>query len=161
MKINIRPAIAEDCPRLMELIQELATYERAADQVTVSLETFIQNGFSNNPVWWAYVAEQDSKIVGFALWYIRYSTWKGPRMYLEDIIVTESARGQGIGALLFNALLKEADDLKLDGITWQVLDWNEPALNFYKKYAAKLDGEWINGSLEAADVKNLLVLQSK
>jgi GNAT superfamily N-acetyltransferase len=161
MKINIRRALEKDCAHLLELVQELATYERAADEVSVSLETFSKCGFSEKPIWWAYVAEQDSKIVGFALWYIRYSTWKGPRMYLEDIIVTESARGQGIGALLFNALLKEADDLKLTGIAWQVLDWNEPAINFYKKYAAKLDGEWINGSLEAADVKNLLALQSK
>jgi GNAT superfamily N-acetyltransferase len=115
---------------MMELIHELAVYERAPDEVTVTLEHFVASGFGTNPVWWALVAEQDGLIQGFALYYIRYSTWKGQRMYLEDLIVTEVARGNGIGALLMNGLIAEARERNLNGITWQVLNWNEPALNF-------------------------------
>ncbi|HEY8388151.1 MAG TPA: GNAT family N-acetyltransferase, partial [Parasegetibacter sp.] len=100
------------------------------------------------PVWWAFCAESDNVIHGFALYYIRYSTWKGQRMYLEDIVVTENMRGKGIGKLLFDALIEEAKQKKLNGISWQVLDWNQPAINFYKKYKADFDSEWINCSLE-------------
>jgi ribosomal protein S18 acetylase RimI-like enzyme len=99
-------------------------------------------------VWWAFLAEEGGVILGFALYYIRYSTWKGQRMYLEDIVVTDSARGRGIGKNLFDALIKEAKEKKLCGIVWQVLEWNEPAINFYKKYNAKFDPEWINCSIE-------------
>lgn len=147
-KITIRNAVENDCPRMMELIRELAEYERAPEQVTVSLEHFKQSGFGNNPVWWALVAVENNTILGFALFYIRYSTWKGQRMYLEDIIVTAQARGKGIGKLLFDELLIEAKEKNLSGIVWQVLDWNEPALNFYKKYNAKIESEWLNGSLD-------------
>jgi GNAT superfamily N-acetyltransferase len=145
--ITIRQARREDCPRLMELIRELAEYEKAPQEVTVSLEEFEDAGFSANPVWWALVAEEDGKIQGFALYYIRYSTWKGQRMYLEDIIVTEEKRGQGIGKLLFDELIVEAKKRKLNGIVWQVLEWNEPAIQFYKKYQANFDPEWINCSI--------------
>jgi GNAT superfamily N-acetyltransferase len=145
MSIVIRKAIKEDCPRLLELITELAVYEKAPQEVTVSLNHFEESGFGQNPVWWAFAAEAEGKVEGFALYYIRYSTWKGQRMYLEDIIVTEKMRGKGLGKLLFDALIEEAKEKKLSGITWQVLDWNEPAINFYKKYYnAYLDPEWIN-----------------
>ncbi|MFZ1800946.1 MAG: GNAT family N-acetyltransferase [Chitinophagaceae bacterium] len=147
-KITVRNAVENDCPRMLELIRELAVYERAPDAVTATLEHFIESGFGEKPVWWAFVAEENKIIVGFALYYIRYSTWKGQRMYLEDIIVTESARGKGIGKLLFDELLIEARQRNLGGLTWQVLDWNEPALNFYKKYNAKMESEWLNGSLD-------------
>ncbi len=140
----IRRALKEDCGRLLELVKELALYERAPEQVTVSLEEFEQAGFSEKPVWWAFVAEEDGYIAGFALYYIRYSTWKGCRMYLEDILVTEEHRGKGIGKLLFDQLIVEAKERNLHGIVWQVLEWNEPAINFYKKYKAEMDGEWVN-----------------
>ena len=97
MDIKIRRAIKEDCPRLLELVTELAIYEKAPDEVTVTLDHFIESGFGNIPVWWAFVAEEDGVIHGFALYYIRYSTWKGQAMYLEDIIVTESMRGKKVG----------------------------------------------------------------
>lgn len=145
--IIIRKATAEDCPRLLELVQELADYEKAPDEVTVTLEHFIESGFGNKPVWWAFVAEVNDQIQGFALYYIRYSTWKGQRMYLEDLLVTNEMRGKGIGKILFNALIAEAKEKKFTGIVWQVLDWNEPAINFYKKYNAGFDGEWINCSI--------------
>lgn len=147
MNINIRPAEKKDCARLLELIQELADYEKAPDEVTVTLQHFEESGFGTNPVWWAFVAEDENTIQGFALYYVRYSTWKGQRMYLEDIIVTEKMRGKGIGALLFDQLIQEAKRKGFNGIAWQVLQWNEPAINFYKKYNAIFDGEWINCSI--------------
>jgi GNAT superfamily N-acetyltransferase len=144
MNISIRKAKKEDCPRIMELVTELAVYERAPNEVTVSLEHFEKSGFGSKPVWWAFVAEVDGKIEGFALFYIRFSTWKGQRMYLEDLIVTEEMRGKGLGKLLFDKLINEAKKRKLNGIQWQVLEWNEPAINFYKKYNAAFDPDWVN-----------------
>jgi len=145
--VKIRKAAREDCPRMLELVHELALYERAPYEVTVSLEHFAESGFGPNPVWWAFVAEENGIIKGFALYYIRYSTWKGQKMYLEDIIVTESSRGKGIGGMLMDALIKEAKDRNFKGITWQVLNWNEPAFNFYRKYNVQFDEEWTNGIL--------------
>jgi GNAT superfamily N-acetyltransferase len=148
MQINIRPAVQQDCPRLLELVKELAIYERAPDAVTVTLEHFVQSGFGKNPVWWGFVAEVDGKIQGFALYYVRYSTWKGQAMYLEDIIVTEELRGKGIGKLLFERLIEEAKEKNFNRMVWQVLDWNQPAINFYKKYNAEFDAGWLNSSID-------------
>jgi len=147
MEIKIRKAVRKDCARMMELIQELATYEKAPDEVTVSFSHFEESGFGANPVWWAFVAEVSGVVVGMALYYVRYSTWKGQRMYLEDILVTEEMRGKKIGGLLFDALIEEAKEKKFMGMNWQVLDWNEPAINFYKKYNASFDPEWLNCSI--------------
>jgi len=170
MDIKIRRAVKEDCSRLLELVHELAVYEKAPNEVTVTLGHFIESGFSATPVWWAFVASPlqtspglafgkpsaaeggggftEGPIVGFALYYIRYSTWKGQRMYLEDIVVTEKARGKGIGKLLMDRLIVEAKEKKFSGIMWQVLEWNEPAINFYKKYYnANFDTEWTNCSI--------------
>lgn len=147
MEIKIRRALPADCPRLLELVHELAVYEKAPDEVTVTLDHFTQSGFGPNPVWWAFVAEADGIVAGFALYYIRYSTWKGQAMYLEDILVTESMRGNKIGAMLFDRLIEEAKEKKFNRIIWQVLEWNEPAINFYKKYNAEFDPEWVNCSI--------------
>lgn len=147
MNIVIRRAVKEDCVRLMELVNELAHYEKAPEEVTVTMPHFIESGFGENPVWWAFVAEVDGRVEGFALYYIRYSTWKGQRMYLEDILVTEKMRGNGLGKMLFDRLIEEAKEKQFKGMVWQVLDWNEPAINFYKKYDANFDAGWVNVSL--------------
>ncbi|MBO9561326.1 MAG: GNAT family N-acetyltransferase [Niastella sp.] len=154
MNINIRRAVKEDCPRLMELIHELAVFEKAPDEVTVPMEHFVESGFGANPVWWAFVAETSATadspatVYGFALYYVRYSTWKGQRLYLEDLLVSEAMRGQGLGKLLFERVLEEAKEKKYSGMVWQVLDWNEPAINFYKKYNAVISDEWMNCTID-------------
>ncbi|MDB5022825.1 MAG: acetyltransferase family protein [Mucilaginibacter sp.] len=150
----IRTAKKEDCPRLLDLVHELALFERAPEEVTVTLQEFEDAGFGNKPVWKAFVAEADGLIVGFALYYIRYSTWKGCRMYLEDLIITESWRGKGIGRLLFDQLVQQARESGFNGMTWQVLDWNEPAINFYKKYEATIEAGWLNASLSKQQIMN-------
>ncbi len=148
MEIVIRSAVKNDSKRLMELIQQLAVYERAPDEVSATLAHFEENGFGKNRVWWAFVAEADGIVQGFVLYYIRYSTWKGRRMYLEDFLVNEEVRGHGIGKLLFDKLIEEAKEKKFSGVVWQVLDWNEPAINFYKKYeGVNFDGGWLNCSI--------------
>ena len=148
MNIIIRKAEKKDLKRLMELIYQLAVFERAPQEMTVTLEHFEESGFGENPVWWAFVAEVDERVEGFALFYIRYSTWKGRRMYLEDILVNEELRGKGIGKLLFDKIIEEAKERKLNGIVWQVLDWNEPAINFYKKFeGVNFDSGWLNCSI--------------
>ena len=147
MTVTIRRAEKKDCPRMLELIKELAEYERAPNEVTVSPDHFEESGFGKNPVWWAFVAEEDGFIQGFALYYVRYSTWKGQAMYLEDIIVTEKMRGKQIGRMLFERLFEEAKEKGWNRIVWQVLDWNEPAINFYKKYNSNFDSGWINCSV--------------
>lgn len=148
MSITIRRAQRADCPRILELVKELAAYEKAPDAVTVSLDHFAESGFGENPVWWGFVAETGGIIAGFALYYIRFSTWKGQRLYLEDILVTKSMRGQGIGKMLFDRLIEEGKARNLSGMVWQVLEWNEPAIHFYEKYHADLDPTWVNGGID-------------
>ncbi|MER3463760.1 MAG: GNAT family N-acetyltransferase [Chitinophagaceae bacterium] len=145
--VIIRRAVKEDCPRILELVQELAEYERAPNEVTVTLEHFTDSGFGEKPVWWAFVAEINGKVEGFAMYYVRFSTWKGQRMYLEDLIVTERLRSKGIGKKLFDQLIIEAKEKGFNAIVLQVLEWNEPAINFYKKYNASFDAEWLNASI--------------
>lgn len=146
----IREGKKEDLPRVLELIKELATYEKAPDAVTNTVEMMEKDGFGENPVFGFFVAEDKVKgIVGISIYYYRYSTWKGRRLYLEDIVVTESERGGGIGKLLFDRTIQKGKEEGCSGMVWQVLDWNEPAINFYKKYYnATLDPEWINCSIE-------------
>lgn len=155
MNIALRIAKKEDCPRLLELVHELAHFEKAPEEVTVTLQEFEDAGFGEKPVWKAFVAQANGLIVGFALYYIRYSTWKGCRMYLEDLIITEAMRGKGIGKLLFNRLIVEAKELGFTGMVWQVLDWNEPAINFYKKYEANIDAGWLNASLSKEQLSKI------
>jgi len=155
MNLNIRTAEKADCPRLLELIAELALFEKAPEEVTVTLKEFEDAGFGKQAVWKAFTAEVDGFIVGFALYYIRYSTWKGRRMYLEDLIITEAYRSRGIGMLLIKTLIKEALAKGFSGMLWQVLDWNEPAIGFYKKLNASFDGAWTNVSLSKEQLSTI------
>ena len=149
MPVIIRKAVKEDCRRMMELVQELAIYEKEPNAITVSFDHFVESGFGEHPVWWAYVAETGGRVEGFALYYIRYSTWKGQRMYLEDLLVTDRLRGKGLGKLLFDQLIETAKEKNYSGIAWQVLDWNEPAINFYKKLGnVNFDNAWVNCSID-------------
>jgi GNAT superfamily N-acetyltransferase len=158
--INIREAKQDDCIRLLELVNELALFERAPQEVTVTLKEFEDAGFGERPVWKAFIAEADGLIIGFGLYYVRYSTWKGCRMYLEDLIITEPMRGRGFGKLLFDRLVREAQEMNYNGMTWQVLDWNEPAINFYKKYGAGIEAGWLNASLSKEQIHHIAVTQN-
>jgi N-acetylglutamate synthase-like GNAT family acetyltransferase len=144
MNIKVRKGIKSDLPEVLELIKELAEYERAPLEVTNTLAMMEEDGFGNNPVFEFFVAEADGKIVGMALYYIKYSTWKGKCLFLEDIIVTENMRCHRIGEKLFYSVAMVAKEMKVQRMEWQVLEWNEPAINFYKKHNAEFDGEWIN-----------------
>lgn len=149
--VLIRKAVLEDCASMLDLIKELAEYEKALHEVTVTLDEFIQDGFGISPVWGAFVAEFEGEIVGISLYYDRYSTWKGRRLYLEDLVVTERLRGKQIGKMLFDATLEYGKSKNYSGMVFQVLHWNEPAINFYKKYSPKFDNEWLNVSIELKD----------
>lgn len=146
-EVLIRKAVPEDCAAMLELVKELADYEKALHEVTLTLEDFIEDGFGKSPVWGAFVAELDGKIVGISLYYDRYSTWKGRRLYLEDLVVTEKLRGKQIGKKLFEATLEYGKSNQYSGMVFQVLNWNESAINFYKKYSPKFDDEWLNVSI--------------
>lgn len=149
----IRRGNIDDLPRALELVTELATFERAADQVTNTVKQMERDGFGPEPIFGFFVAENENGIVGLSLFYWRYSTWKGKRLYLEDIIVTESQRGKGIGKRLFERTLQHALDSNCSGMMWQVLDWNSPAIEFYKKYGSSLTNEWINCTLEKEQIE--------
>lgn len=147
MTTFIRKAKATDMPRVLELIKELAIYEHAEEQVENTVEQLTEDAFGAHPTFECIVAEKENQVVGFAAFYTSYSTWKGNCLYLEDLLVTERLRRTGIGKLLFDEVLRIAKERKAARFEWQVLDWNEPAINFYKKYNADLDPEWINGKL--------------
>lgn len=148
MSVIIRKGIREDVPVMFELIKELALYEKAPEQVTNTVEQMYLDGFGHNPIFGSIVAEVAGEVVGLALYYYRYSTWKGKRLYLEDLIVSEKMRGKGLGEKLLEATIQQGKDDACTGVMWQVLDWNEPAINFYKKFGTRMDGEWINVHLD-------------
>src|SRR6187549_1754002 len=142
MNVKIRKAEASDMDAIHKLVCELAEYEHGLHRVTTTPESY-RKDFAEK-VFDAYVAEVDGEILGMALYYMNFSTWRGKMMYLEDFIVKESMRGHGIGARLFDAFLEEAKRQVCTMAKWQVLDWNEPAIHFYKKYDVVFDKEWID-----------------
>ncbi|MDA8886415.1 GNAT family N-acetyltransferase [Bacteroidia bacterium] len=147
-KVTIRKAKQTDVPVMLELIKELAVFENAPLEVANTEERMIEDGFGVDKIYDAFVAEIDNKIVGTAITYYRYSTWKGKCLYLEDLIISEAYRGLGAGQQLFNYCIDFGKENNCKKMIWQVLDWNQPAIDFYKKYGAHLVGEWINGSLD-------------
>ena len=142
-------------PQMLALVQELAVFERAPNEVTVSEQHMLEAGFGEDPVWVGWVAEAEGAIVGMAVCYERYSTWKGRRLYLEDIIVTEKARRLRIGEKLFRQCAAYAVVMNYSGMLWQVLEWNVDAIRFYDRFGAKFSKEWLNGSLELDQLKKL------
>ncbi len=148
--ISIRPGARTDIPQAFDLVTELAVYEKAADQVSNTADQMAEDGFGPNPIFGMLVAEDSDgqKIVGMALYYFRYSTWKGKRLYLEDIVVTEAFRGYGIGKLLLDATIDMAKETGCTGMMWQVLDWNEPAIGFYQQFGTRFDNGWTNCHLD-------------
>jgi len=154
MNIKLRKAKESDLPIVLDLIQELATYEKAPNEVTVTLEELKRDGFGSNPIFEIILAEEKDEIFGMAFYFYSYSTWKGKCIYLEDIIVREKYRGMKIGKLLFEAVIMKCKEMGAKRMQWQVLDWNTPAINFYKKYNASLDQTWLNGRLTEKQIKH-------
>jgi GNAT superfamily N-acetyltransferase len=148
MTVKIRKAQKKDLPAVLGLIRELAAYEKAPKEVEVNLKELERDGFGKRKNYDCFVAKTEKgRIVGIALYYIKYSTWKGNCIYLDDIIVTESLRRQGIGKQLFEAVVSVAEKMKVRKLEWQVLSWNKPAISFYKKYSTVFDNEWVNCKL--------------
>ena len=155
MSAIIRKGVKSDLPRVLELIKELAVFENAPNEVEVSVDEMMNWGFGQDKIFDFFVLEKESVIVGIAVYYYKYSTWKGKCLFLEDIIVTESERKNGYGKLLFNEVVKVAKAKKVRRMEWQVLDWNTAAIEFYKKYQANLDGEWINCKLTFDQIQSM------
>jgi GNAT superfamily N-acetyltransferase len=152
--VSIRKGIKSDLPAVLELIRELAIYEKAEGEVIVTVKTLEDDGFGPHPYFHFFVAEMDSKIVGLALYYIKYSTWKGKCVFLEDLIVTSSYRKHGIGKKLFNEVVKTAKEMHAERMEWQVLDWNEPAIDFYKSFDTHFAPEWVNCKLVGKQIQD-------
>ena len=151
---RIRRGTVEDLQAILDLIVELAIYEKAEHEVENSTEQMKLDGFGERPVFDFFVVEENEMIVGTAIYYFRYSTWKGKALYLEDLVVSEKHRGKGYGKALLDAIVKQAKSDNCKQVRWQVLDWNEPAINFYNSIGADLDAEWINCTLDAQQIAN-------
>lgn len=147
MEVVVKKGGKEHLSSILDLIKELAVYEKEPDAVIIDEKNLERYGFGEEKIFDFFVAEVGGTVVGTAIYYYRYSTWEGRSIYLEDLIVSEPYRGKGIGDLLFKALIQKAKELKVNRLEWQVLNWNTPAINFYKKYNAGLDDEWVNGRL--------------
>ena len=155
MKITIRKGGKKDLPAALDLIKELADYEHALKEVTITLEDLEKDGFEDNPCYWFLVAEDKEQIIGLSFYFVRYSTWKGRFLFLEDFVIKEEYRRRGIGSKLFEETIKICQEIKLNGMIWQVLDWNTPAINFYKKYNADISDKWLNGKLTKEQIEQI------
>ena len=155
MKITIRKGVKKDLPCVLKLIKELADYENALNEVTITLKELEKDGFGSNPLYWFLVAEKRNKIIGLSFYFIRYSTWKGKFLFLEDFVIEKQYRNQGVGSALFEATINICKQLKLNGMIWQILDWNKSAINFYKKYNADISSKWLNGKLTIKQIDKI------
>ena len=153
----IRKATKNDMPSVLELIQELATFEKEPDAVVVTVDDLVRDGFSENPLFQCFVAEVDGEIIGMALYYYRYSTWKGKTIHLEDLIVKENKRGTGAGFALYKEIIKEGKAENVRRIEWNVLDWNTPAIDFYEKSGAKVLGDWRVVHMDDKGIERFLI----
>ena len=153
----IRKATEKDMPYVLELIQELATFEKEPDAVVVTVADLIRDGFSEHPLFHCYVAEKENTIIGMALFYYRYSTWKGKTIHLEDLIVKADQRGTGAGFALYKEIIKQGKKDKVRRIEWNVLDWNTPAIDFYEKSGAKVLNDWRVVQMDENGIERFLI----
>lgn len=156
MKITVREAIAEDMPEVLNLIKELATFEKESNAVEVTAEDLVRDGFGEAPLFRCFVGELHGKIGGMALVYPRYSTWKGPVLHLEDLIVTETMRGSGLGTALLARVVQYGHEIRSKRISWEVLDWNEPAISFYERKGARVMRDWDVVQLDEQGILNFI-----
>jgi GNAT superfamily N-acetyltransferase len=152
--IRIRKGEKSDLPAVLALIRELALFEKAPDEVTNTVEDMEIDGFGERPAFEFYVAEIENEIAGLALYFIKYSTWKGKGIYLDDLIVTEKHRGKGIGKKLLDTIILEAKKINAKQMHWQVLDWNEPAIKFYEQFGATIEAEWLDCKLKESQINS-------
>ncbi|EDM45539.1 GCN5-related N-acetyltransferase [unidentified eubacterium SCB49] len=148
MSILIRKALKEDMPAVLLLIKELAVYEKEPDAVKIDSETLIEEGFGENPLFFCFVAEVEGKVVGIALTYFVFSTWKGRTLHLEDLIVTEKMRGTGVGMALYKRVMEFGKEEGVSQVKWIVLDWNTPSIDFYEKTGAVMDKNWYIAAMD-------------
>ncbi|CAM3827269.1 GNAT family N-acetyltransferase [Flavobacterium cucumis] len=153
----IRKATKNDMTSVLELIQELATFEKEPDAVVVTVDDLVRDGFSENPLFQCFVAEVDEEIIGMALFYYRYSTWKGKTIHLEDLVVKENKRGTGAGFALYKEIIKQGKAENVRRIEWNVLDWNTPAIQFYEKSGAKVLDDWRVVHMDEEGIKQFLI----
>lgn len=157
MDIEIRIAVKADAEGILALIQELATFEQEPDALILDKKHIEEDGFGANPLFSCFVAVFKRKIIGIALFYPRYSTWKGATLHLEDLVVTEKMKGKGIGTKLYKAFLFHADSLGVDRVEWVVLDWNTTAILFYEKSGAKVLSDWNIVQMDRSSIKNYIL----
>jgi len=155
MQFAIRKAEPRDVPQMLALVRELALFEKEPEAVTVTEVEMLDAGFGPQPVWFGWVAELDGAVIGMAVCYTRYSTWRGRTIYLEDIVVTEAARGKKVGERLFMECVKHAAANDYNWMRWQVLDWNTDAIRFYERFGASISPGWLNGELTKEQLHNL------
>jgi GNAT superfamily N-acetyltransferase len=153
MNVLVRDAVQNDMKQVLMLIKELAKFEKEPNAVILNEEQLVRDGFSENPKFKCFIAESNDEIIGMALGYPRYSTWKGVTMHLEDLIVTKSRRGNGIGSLLFSKFINYAHSLRVKRIEWAVLDWNVNAIEFYEKNGAKILSDWRVAQMDEDSIK--------
>ncbi|MGH2665727.1 N-acetyltransferase family protein [Flavobacterium sp.] len=154
--MNIRVGTKEDMPSVLELIKELAIFEKEPEAVVVKVDDLIRDGFGEKPLFQTFIAEVNNKIVGMALYYYRYSTWKGKTIHLEDLIVKEEMRGTGIGFDLYSEIIRQGKKDNVRRIEWNVLDWNKPAVDFYIKSGAKILEDWQVVQMDEKGINNFL-----
>jgi GNAT superfamily N-acetyltransferase len=156
MDVDIRKAVVQDMPQVLDLIRELAVFEREPDAVEITISDLQNDGFGKHPAFECFVAEVDGKVEGIALVYNRYSTWKGRVLHLEDLIVSQKMRGSGLGSALLDEVVRYGSQLGVKRICWEVLDWNEPAIGFYQKKGADVKRDWDVVHLNEIGIKNYL-----
>ena len=152
----IRKGTPDDMKSVLELIKELAVFEKEPEAVVISVDDLVRDGFAENPLFHTFVAEVNNEIIGIALYYYRYSTWKGKTIHLEDLIVRERNRGTGAGYALYSEIIRQGKRDNVRRIEWNVLDWNTSAIDFYKNSGAKILEDWLVAQMDEKGIDAFL-----